>query len=120
LVTNELALLNKKSRILKNTILGAMMSLLVTPASGISLPVHLQCVGNQDQVVSVSWEDYPHKLVVQNQRLEMYLAQKTKFGHMLRFYQIPDSGTKLALIESDDEIKIIYAEKGQEIEVKCS
>jgi hypothetical protein len=68
----------------------------------------------------VNWDGYPNKLIIQNQSLEMYLEQKSKSGHILRLYQVSDSNKKLALIESDEVIKIIYAEEGDEFDVECS
>lgn len=120
MVIKWLAPFSKKLIRLKNTILVVTMTLQMTPAHGVSPPIHLQCVGNQNQLMSVNWDDYPNKLIMHELRLEMYQEQKTKWGHMLRFYHISNSGKKVAVIESDNAIKIIYAEEGHEFEVKCS
>jgi hypothetical protein len=115
-----LALIANKLIILKGTIFVAIMTLQVTPASSMELPVHLQCVGSQNRSVFVNWDGYPNKLIIRNQSLEMYLEQKSKSGHILRLYQVSDSNKKLALIELDEVIKIIYAEEGDEFDVECS
>ncbi|MGL5968981.1 MAG: hypothetical protein ACRCZ6_17810 [Kluyvera sp.] len=111
--------LSNESTILKSTVFVAIMTLQVRPVSGISLPIHLQCVGSQNQPVNVNWQDYPGKLIMQNKSLQLYQEKKSKLGHMLRFYHISDSNQKLAIIESDNAIKIIYAEDGQEFVVDC-
>lgn len=94
-------------------------SIMIAPASGVTLPVHLQCAGSQKQPVEVGWEGYPQKLVVQNQEMLMFQEHKTQTGRVIRFYRISDSGKKLALIESSDAIKLIYSEDEREVEVLC-